>query len=257
MGQEYDNPLPQAAVGLKNAFAASKKSKPSASAIILQGDTGGLYLHQRTYESFLATARKLLPTSVDKGARLVFWVDILRADATQVKPVKIDIIGGRTTFEASIMPLLTIPTCAFRIRHTGDPNSPFKNSKYTGSSIRLHHESIGYVYVAVKWIDEIAGHIDLQHPSSVMTEAISFLSPEASANGMRVTLVIPDEGSHDVDFRNGANAAVKARLQAILRGVTEANKANTNPVEVQICESTYPAFEVSADVPSRSAVNNF
>lgn len=238
-------------VGLKNAFAASKKTQGPASQALLQGDHGGLYLYDRSYESFLATAKRLLPNFIDKGAELVFWVDIKKTDATQEEPVKIDFQGGRGTFEAIIKPLFQTPACEFRVRYDGSATQPFKKSSYTGSSIRLSHRSIGYVYVAVKWVDESAGNSELGPPSIVMVEAISFLFPEATRKSIRFTLVIQGEGSHDVDLRNGEDAAVKARVQAILHRLTEENKANADPVEVQIYEAAYPPFIVSDHVPSQ------
>lgn len=243
-------------VGLKNALAASKKPQGSEFPVLLQGDNGGLYVHERSYESFLATARRLLPNYIDKGEGLGFWVDIKRNDATQEEPINIGFFGGRETFEAMIKPLLQTPACEFRVRYDGDATQPFKKSSYTGSSIRLSHRGIGYVYVAIEWIDEPAGNSGHGPPSTVMVEAISFLFPEATRQGLRFTLVIQGEGSHDVDLRNGEDGAVKARVQAILHRLTEENKANANPVEVQIYEAAHPPFGVSNHVPSRNVATD-
>jgi len=244
-------PRPEPVVGLKNAFAASKKSQASATPVLLQSDRGGLYLYEMSYESFLATARRLLPNSIDKGPGLVFWVDFKRSDATDVEAVRIDLDSGPATFETTIKPRFATRTYEFRVRHGGEPKQPFKRSQYTGSSIRLNHKSAGYVYVAVGWVDEPAGHSELQYPSTVLVDAISFLFPVAVRNGIRFTLVIRDAGSHDVDLRNPRNAALKARLQATLHRVTEENKASADPVEVQIYEAAHPPFDVSDHVPCR------
>lgn len=258
MGSALDEPAPESepVVGLKNAFASSKNSKASASRVLLQGDDGGLYLYEMTYESFLATAKRLLPNSIDKGAGLSFWVDIKKADAANIQAVKIDMEGGRRTFEATIKPLLATHTCGFRIRHSGDLTQSFKRSQYTGSSIKLNHKSIGYAYIVVRWVDAPAGHSQLGYPSEVMVKAISFLFPEAGRKGIRFTLVIQGEGSHDVDLRNGDDAAVKARVQAILCRLTEENKGRADPIEVQIYEAAHPPFHVSNQGPSRDVVTD-
>jgi hypothetical protein len=258
VGSALDEPAPESEpdVGLKNAFAPSKNSKASASRVLLQGDDGGLYLYEMTYESFLATAKRLLPNSIDKGAGLNFWADIKKADAANIQAVNIDMEGGQRTFEATIKPLLATHTCGFRIRHSGDLTQSFKRSQYTGSSIKLNHKSIGYGYLAVRWVDAPAGHSQLGYPSEVMVKAISFLFPETSRKGIRFTLVIQGEGSHDVDLRNGDDAAVKARVQAILRRLTEENKGRADPIEVQIYEAAHPPFHVSNQVPSRDVVTD-
>ena len=247
---------PAPVVGLKNAFAASKISRTSATPILLQGDAGGLYLYERSYDSFLAIAKRLLPNSVDKGAGLVFWFDFKRPDATKAESIKMDLAGGPATFEAAIKPLRATPNCQFRIRHDGEHSQSFKKSQYTGGSVRLNHMTIGYAYVAVDWVDEPVGNSEHGYASTVMVEAISLLFPETTRRGFRFTLVIRGEGSHDVDLRNGRDGAVKARVQAILHRLTKENKGNADPVEVQIYESAHPPFDVSSPVPSPVYVTN-
>ena len=243
-------PEPGPVVGLRNAPAAYRKTQTTAPAMLLQGDAGGLYFHERTYESFLATATRLLLRFYDENAGSAFWVDIKGADTAKVEPVKVDSVIGRANFETTIKPLLQTPACEFRIRVEGEPTQPFKKERYRGSCIKLNHKGIGYVYVAANWVDEPPGHSEHGHPSTVMVEAISFLFPEATRQLMRFTLVIRGEGSHDVDLRNGANAAVKARLQAILHRLTKANEDSADPLEVQIYDAAHPPIDVSDSFPS-------